>query len=287
MPTVVQETSSANALAQIRARLPALSDSETQVAHWVLHNAEKVMHASMAQIAQACDVSDTTVLRLCRKAGFRGFTDLKISLAQDLARPTQLIHDDIVENDDPLTIARKVFMGNIQALYDTLELLDQAALIRAVHFLEAARQILIVGVGASSSIAHSTYHKFFRLGLPCIVPSDAHTQLMQAALLRPQDLAIVISHSGETRDPILILKEAKRHDACSLCLTSNPQAPLTKYADVILQSVSHETRNDAIAARVAQTTIIDALHIIYSLKHLDRSIQTEQRIIEAILQKTY
>jgi DNA-binding MurR/RpiR family transcriptional regulator len=54
-----------------------------------------------------------------------------------------------------------------------------------------------------------------------------------------------------------------------------------------LQSVSHETRNDAIAARVAQITIIDTLQVLYSLRHLEQSIKTEQRIINAIVQKTY
>jgi DNA-binding MurR/RpiR family transcriptional regulator len=76
-----------------------LSGSETQVATWILHHPETVMQASMAHIAQACGVSDTTVLRLCRTTGFRGFTDLKISIAQDLASPTQLIHDDISAED--------------------------------------------------------------------------------------------------------------------------------------------------------------------------------------------
>ncbi len=276
-----------SSLARLRSKLRSLSDSETQVANWILQNPETAMHASMAHIAQACGVSDTTVLRLCRNTGFRGFTDLKIALAQDLASPTQLIHDHIAHDDAPSTVARKVFMTNIQALYDTLEMLDEGAFNQAVQLLDEAQQILIVGIGASESVAKGTFHKLFRLGLPCLLPADTHTQLLQAALLTPQDVVIVISHSGETRDPITILEEAKRQEARTLCITSNAQSPLTKLADIVLLSVSQETRTDAIASRVAQTTIIDALNVVLSLKHLDRTIKIEKRINEAIIPKTY
>jgi DNA-binding MurR/RpiR family transcriptional regulator len=93
---------------------------------------EKIMTLSMAQVAQACRVSDTTVLRFCRNAGFQGYIDLKLSIARDLTSFTQVIHDDITEDDPPAVIARKVFMSNIQALYDTLEVLDEQALVQAV-----------------------------------------------------------------------------------------------------------------------------------------------------------
>ena len=95
------------------------------------------MALSMAQLGQACTVSDTTVLRFCRNAGFQGYTDLKLSIARDLTSPTQVIHDDITEDDPPVVIARKVFMSNIQALYDTLEVLDEQALLQAVTLLQS------------------------------------------------------------------------------------------------------------------------------------------------------
>ena len=113
--------SNANSLARIRSQLPTLANSELKVANWILQGPERVVRLAMAQVAQECGVSDTTVLRFCRSAGFRGYMDLKISIAQDIAKPTQIIHDAITENDNVATIASKVFISNIQALHDTLE----------------------------------------------------------------------------------------------------------------------------------------------------------------------
>ena len=127
-----QNSSIINSLTRIRSQIPTLVASEARVATWVLRQPEKVMQLSMAQVAQACGVSDTTVLRFCRNVGFQGYLDLKLSIARDLTGPTQIIHDDIVEGDEPAAIARKVFLSNIQALYDTLEVLNGEALNQAV-----------------------------------------------------------------------------------------------------------------------------------------------------------
>jgi DNA-binding MurR/RpiR family transcriptional regulator len=284
---MLNTTDSQPAIAKIRCSLLSLSDSERKVADWILQQKEAVLHLSMAQVAEACGVSDTTVLRMCRNIGFKGYTNLKIALAQDLASPTQLIHDDISNVDEPTEMARKVFLSNIQALYDTLELLDNATLINAVNSLKNARKVLITGVGGSSIIAQAAYQKLFRLGLNCIAPSDIQMQIMHAALLNADDLIIGISYSGNTKDVILAMEEAKKHYAQSICITGNALSPITKLADMTLLSVSHETRSDAIAARTAQLTLIDALYIIFSFQQMETTLAVEKRIVQSILPKSY
>lgn len=276
---------STNSLARIRSKLPGLAASEGRVANWVLQHPNEVMRLSMAQVAQVCHVSDTTVLRFCRNTGFQGYTDLKLSIARDLTSPTQVIHDDIAEGDDPVTITRKVFMGNIQALYDTLEMLDETALSRAVKLLSQANQILMVGVGTSGPIVQGMYNMFFRLGLNCRAQTDSYLQLMETALLGPGDVVIGISQSGSSHDPILTLKQAKAAGASTICITGNAQSPITEYADVTLLSVARETRAEAIASRVAQASIIDALYVVVALNNMDAAIQNEKRIWSSQLPK--
>jgi DNA-binding MurR/RpiR family transcriptional regulator len=246
---------------------------------------ERVVHLSMAQVAQACGVSDTTVLRFCRNAGFQGYTDLKISIARDITSPTQIIHDDIVAGDSPGTIARKVFLSNIQAMYDTLEVLDESALSKAIDLLSSARRILIVGVGTSAPIVQSTYNMFMRLGLNCKAQTDSYLQLMEVALLGPGDLVVGISQSGTSHDPVLTLKQAKANGAATICITGNAQSPITKHADVTLLSIAREARIEAIASRLAQMSIADALYVIVALDGMDLAVQNERLIWDALLPK--
>lgn len=282
-----QSASTINSLARIRSQIPTLAAAEARVANWVLRQPEKVMYLSMAQVAQACEVSDTTVLRFCRNAGFQGYLDLKLSIARDLTEPTQIIHDDIVEGDEPVAMARKVFLSSIQALYDTLEVLNEEALNQAVNLLDQAKQILIIGVGTSGPIVQSMYNLFFRLGLNCKAQTDSYLQLMEVALLGPGDVVVAISQTGSSTDPILTLEEARRNGASTICITGNAQSPLTHHADVTLLSVAHETRAETIASRIAQLTIVDALYVIVSWRNMEIVVQNERRIWDAVLPKTF
>jgi DNA-binding MurR/RpiR family transcriptional regulator len=279
-------TNNVNSLARIRSRLPGLAIAERQAADWILQHPEEVIHSSMAQVAQHCGISDTTVLRFCRAAGFRGYMDLKLSIARDLASPTQIVHEDIVEGDDPPTIAHKVFMSHVQTLYDTLEMLDKDALTQAAAMIMAAERVFIIGVGTSNPIVYEAYNKFFRLGINCHVQTDSYLQLMEAALVGPETLVIAISQSGSSADPIMTLEEATRNGAKAIVITGNADSPLTRFADVTLLAVSREIRTEAMASRVAQMTIVDALYVIVSLNMLPTTTQYENKIWKAILQKT-
>jgi len=282
----VASLSSVDSLSKVRSQLPQLANAEGRVADWILQHPDKVIHLSMAQIADECAVSDTTVLRFCRSAGFRGFMDLKLSIARDLAKPTQTIHDAITEDDDVATIVRKVFMANMQALTDTLEVMDTHALAQAVDLLAGAKFILIIGVGTSAPIVQDMYNKLFRLGLSCRAQTDSYLQLMEVALVGPGDVVVGISQSGASNDPVLTMEEARRNGASTVVITGNAQSPITKHADVTLLSVSNETRAEVIASRIAQITIIDALYVALSLQNVEQTIRNERRIWDAILPKT-
>lgn len=278
-------TSSINSLARIRSSLPGLAASEARVAGWIVQQPHRIVHLSMAQVAEACGVSDTTVLRFCRAAGFQGFTDLKLSIARDVSSPTQIIHDDIAIGDGPAAIARKVFMANIQALYDTLEVLDEAALVRAIELLTTARRILIVGVGTSGPVVHSMYNMLMRLGLVCKAQTDSYLQLMEASLMGPGDVVVAISQSGTSIDPVLTLKQARDVGAATICITGNAESSITDHADVTLLSVDRAARIEAIASRLAQVSIADALYVIMALNAIDASTANEKRIWDALLPK--
>ena len=64
---------------KILSNMAKFSNSEKKVAEWIVRNPERICDMSMIEIANQAGVSDATVLRFCRKSGFKGFFDLKIS----------------------------------------------------------------------------------------------------------------------------------------------------------------------------------------------------------------
>lgn len=78
----VQNTSLAALLLRIENSLPDLSKSERKVAEYIRKNPRGIIDLSVAALADACGVSDPTVVRAYKKLGFSGYEDLKLTLAQ-------------------------------------------------------------------------------------------------------------------------------------------------------------------------------------------------------------
>jgi DNA-binding MurR/RpiR family transcriptional regulator len=126
-----------------------------------------------------------------------------------------------------------------------------------------------------------------RLGLNCKAQTDSYLQLMEVALLGPDDVVVGISQSGSSKDPVFTLQQAQANGAATICITGNAQSPITKYADVTLLSVAREARIEAIASRLAQMSIADALYVIVALNNIDMAVQNEKLIWDALLPKMF
>ncbi len=273
-------------LARLRSLLPSLSPAESKVGQFVLADPREVIRMTLAEIAQQSGVSDATALRFCRSLGYEGWLEFKIALVQALPHSPQLIHNGVSEDDSPGSLARKVLMGSKQALDDTLSILDIDAFQVALQLLSHARSIMITGVGTSGPMAHEMYNRLIRLGLNCQVQTDSYLQVMQVALLRPEDLVVVISQTGESADPYRTALEAKRAGVPVLCITGNALSPLASISDVVLLSVSQESMPETISSRIAQYALIHALYICLAMNNIDQAIENEKIIWNALMRKT-
>jgi len=277
------------ALIRLRGLYPSLKAAVRKVADVLLTQPELAVYASVNEVAAAAGVSEATVMRLCRLLGFRGFQDCKIALARELVNPLQRLHEEVAEGDDPATVVRKVFQANIHALQDTLEVLDLSAMAQAATWLQEARLIVVAGVGTSGPIALDAANKFFRLGLLVQAITDAHLMMMAAALLTPADLLLAISHSGSTRDPVETAQVARQAGARVVCITNNSMSPLTKTAHLVLVTAARETRfrQEAMASRLCQTSIIDSLYTLVALARPEAALENLAKIENVIVTKQY
>ena len=184
-------------LLRVKSFFPTLNEAEKKVAHYILGNAEDVLNMTIAEIATASNVSETTVFRLCRSIDYRGFQDFRIALARDLAEPKQQPVDNVKKSDDAGTIASKAFHNSIEILQDTLKVLDYDELERAYQVIKDARNILIIGVALSGITAQFAAAKFAHFGLRTEAVTDVHFQAMRAAQLGPKDVVLGFSRSGK------------------------------------------------------------------------------------------
>jgi DNA-binding MurR/RpiR family transcriptional regulator len=267
----------------------SLRSAEQRVADFILKHPEELIYLTVTELAERTKTSESTIVRLCQKIGYKGYQEFKIVLARDLVEPTTEIYAAIEPGDDLSTVKSKVFQANAQALRDTIEVLDDAELSKAVDALAVATRVDLYGVGGSGPLAQDAYHKFLKLGIRAVALSDGDLMAMSSALLGPGDVALGISHTGASRDVTDALGRAKANGATTICITHRSSSPITKVADIRLVTAAKQTafRSDASSSRIAQLTIIDTLYVGVAHKAHDRSLKTIEKTREATAAKRY
>lgn len=278
-----------NALARIRIAQGNMAKGARRIADHVLAQPDEIVRMSVTELAEAVGVSEGSVINFCRSIGLSGFQHLKLSLARETVQSVQFIHEDIARDDDIDTICRKVFHSGIQALRDSLSVLDPKALTRAVDAIRTAKRVEIYGIGSSAPIAEDTHYRMLRIGLDARVVIDSHIQAISASRCDPDVAVLTISHSGATHETVAATRLAKEAGARTIVITNFARSPIQAYADVVLFTMARETRfrTEAMTSRIAQLCVVDALIAALALADYDRSTETLRQTFEVLSIKRF
>ncbi len=275
---------SVNFLLKIRALLPALNEQQRKVGQYILSSPEDVVHLAIADLADRCHTSDTTIFRFCRKVGATGYQDFKIRLAQEMASVRTPTYAAVNAADTLVDVVHKAIAANVKALEDTLAVLDLPTVDRAAEVLLAARRVDIYGAGGGAIAALDLQYKLMRLGVRAVPHTDSEVQVVSATLLTAADAAVAISHSGESQDVLRALRVAAESGARTIALTNHPASPIALAAQISLHTAAQEAlaHGYPLGARVAQVGLIDVLYACMALKRRPEVEQNHARIAAAL-----
>ncbi len=278
-----------NLLSRINVTKAELGPSARSIADVVLTRPAEVMDMSVTQMAAAASVSEGSVINFCRQVGLSGYQQLKLSLAQDLVQPVQFIQEDLDRDDNTAAVTRKMFHAGIQALHDTLSVIDPDEIDRAADAIRAAKRIEVYGIGSSAPIAEDACYRMLRIGLNAKAVTDSHVQAISASLTDADVATLTISHSGATHETVTSTRLAKEHGATTIVVTNLARSPIQAYADIKLVTMSRETRfrTEAMTSRIAQLCAIDALIAALALHDYDRAVETLKSTFDVLSIKRF
>jgi len=253
-------------LSQISRAIPDLSRAEKRVASWVLEHPKQATNATLAHIASECGTSEPTVLRFCRRMGLGGFRELGVRLAESLSVPGSYVHRDVNPDDSISDAAIKVMDASIQSLSEMRAQLSSMPIDAAAKAMATARQIAFAGLGASGHVARDACHKFFRLGIPCSSLLDTPMILQFAAIAEPDDVLVLLSHSGRWQEFAQAANIARERDATVIAIT-NPDSDLADSASILFPCRVIEDTNvfTPTSSRLGQLALLDALLVALAL----------------------
>jgi DNA-binding MurR/RpiR family transcriptional regulator len=270
-------------LTRIESLYDTLGNAEKQVADYVMKHPDRVPFESVQEIARKADVSVATVSRLAGKLGYDSLKDFKIQLAQQPTTPISGMFEAIAPDDSDAQVLRKVFGGNIRSLEQTLEVLDEEALVAAAKRIGACQRIFLMGVGSSGNIARDAALRLSHLDIPAEATVESYDMVNRAARCSGRDVVLGISHSGRSTVLVEAIQLARSNGASTIGISNYFKSPLHEASDIFLHTSFAETRVKvaALSSRVAQMCLIDALYLMTA-----RYRKVDTRILDKLNEST-
>ena len=274
-----------NCISVIKTRYKNLTEKEKKVADYILKNSEKVISMPIGELSENAGVVKSLVIRFCKSIGLSGYSQLKLCLSRELARNEQFNYSPYIDScDNSSDILDKIFSANIKTLHDTAKGIDRKVLSDVVEMLSNSHNIYIYGIGTSAGIVNDFQYRLMQLGYTAFCFTDITTMKISTMNIKKGDVAIGISNSGRTIATVDALSLAREKGAKTVCLTSYPNSKITEECDcpIVIYTDEIQYPIEAISARIAHISVLDAISISLSSKNydmaLERSAQTHDLI---------
>jgi len=270
-------TATAPVLERIRAKGSVLSSAAERVAATVRDDPAAVVGMTVADLAARSGTSVGTVIRFCQDIGFKGFQDLKLQLAGDISAQRPHPEADV-------GMPAGVLLETAEALRQAAPAIDAATFDRVVGLLDRANRVMVAGVGTSGPVAADAAYRLQLAGVCTAFTPDAHAQHVAAALLRPGDVCLTVSHTGQTQETLMTTAAARDAGARTVGLCSFARAPLAQHCDEVLVAGSAETsyRLEALTSRFVHLAVVDALYVALSEASPRRAEAAQSTVLAAV-----
>lgn len=240
-----------------------LTGAEKKIADYILLQRQECQFMSISEMAEVAEVAEATVSRFCRRLGYKGYSAFKLAVAgagagQRLVNP---LYGEIDAEDNVGEMCRKLCAADVDAITQTLAMIDPAAVTAAADMLLAADRVLCMGLGGSAILAREAAHLFSTAMPNFYSVDDSHVQAIRAALLTQRDAILYFSYSGSTRDMVDLLKMVRERGVGTILITRFPKSPGAALADIVLECGAKEgpLQMGSVAARMAQLYLTDVL----------------------------
>lgn len=177
-----------------------------------------------------------------------------------------------MKNQEIIKTAQTVFQDEINELTQIAQRINEE-FVKAVQLIKETKgKTVVVGIGKSAHIATKMVATFNSTGTPAQFLHAAEAIHGDLGLIRPEDVVICVSKSGNSQEIKDIAPILKKNAAALIALTGNINSDLAKHADIILDvSIEREACPNNLAPTSSTTTQLvmgDALAVaLMELNH--------------------
>ncbi len=190
-----------------------LNPTEERIVNYLLEHYGALQDLKIAKVAEELYLSPNSIVRLCKKLGYHGFSELKY----------QIIHDRKQYGIDTAEQQTSV-MDNLK---QTLAINSRQNIEKTARLIYESRQVIFFALGLSRIVALDLAKKLEHLNKIIIVPDDRDNCILYANNLVPGQIAFFISYSGSTDIICKLSYIAQTRGVPIVTLTGMSQNPIS------------------------------------------------------------
>ncbi|MBP1042628.1 MurR/RpiR family transcriptional regulator [Vagococcus sp. BWB3-3] len=252
-----------------------LTKSERKIARLVLDRPNDVLKMTATDLADESNTSPASVIRFCKSIGIPSFPELKLQLAGEREIPVTDSYSDVLPDEQLSDVKMKLLGNAYQSMKETIQLMDEATIMKAVAMIEQASIVYVYGVGSSNLVSENMSQKWNRVGKVCITMTDVHLLMSSLSSAPKGALFVGISNSGETSEVLAVMKLAQELSLKTMGITQFGVNSLSKLADLCIQTVRSkeaELRSAATSSLMSQFITLDVLFQSYVLQNYEENM---------------
>ena len=279
----MQETRSV--LGAICSSYDTFFEAEKKIADYMMENKAAVVDMTVGELARASGTSDATVSRFCRRCGFKGFHNLKLTLAREVLEDEQKDHSvsNDIDRGDIRQSLQNILANKVAELTETVNMMDADNLEQILRRLENARMVQLAAVGNTIPVAMDGAFKLNQLGIPAVAGEIWEAQAAYTFNLGPEDVVLIISNSGSSRRLQSLAQGARENRSTVIVITNNPDSPLARISDYRIVTATREKllTEEFWFSRVTATAVMEILYLLLlnSKKDAVEHIRRHEKVI--------
>ncbi|WP_068782643.1 MurR/RpiR family transcriptional regulator [Paenibacillus sp. GM2] len=193
-----------------------LSNAEKYVLYYIDNHFETAKRQSLVEMAEAINVSTTTVIRTCKKLGLTGFADLRYIL-RTLNDNNALDHLHVVQK-------------YVQHLHQSLDNIDHERISQMAQIMLHSKTIVVVSVGLTKALGEYFAKRLLQVHKQNMHVYESHIIDLLPNMLQNGDIVVFISMSGQTATLVKAAEKIRFTGAQIFTVTNNAGSRLSQLA---------------------------------------------------------
>ncbi|WP_099223905.1 MurR/RpiR family transcriptional regulator [Listeria costaricensis] len=241
-----------------------LNENDLHIWTYIRANKEKCCSMSINDLAAACNVSRTTILRFAKKISFDGYSELKVHIKLDLEKGMKM------ENDSVELIA--------EGYTRTIEEISKKDFLPICRLIHQAKRVFIFGSGDYQMAVARQLKRLFLHGGDCFYDFDAITLNKEFFnIVEADDLVILISLDGESENVVSVARQLKLMNVAVISISKLKNSTLATLSKENIYIKNTSIHFDNKSSQSFESTA--SLYLVAELLFVKYNLYKNQRIV--------